>query len=663
MSSSPSSFEQFLEDVLKPRTIHLGNARRGPEKACSDAASSSWLRPCSKQEEGSQASDKHPSSPSSADEQVNDIIIGDDELTADEPILVDVKAEMEEFDNAVEQRRLVHQSGSRRRAPRRSRKRPRPKKFKIPDPPGSTILDEKSLGVMRRKCSISDEIELRVPSPSDRADQPPEVSNVILKTSDNTQAVHTLLASQGCNWDKHFSLRRVEKARAFFGGSSVSSFCFPDSPEEDQSEMGKRSFRDLAAGSAGTSKASVLPRDSSAPRATFTPSAAQDLVLSAFVVPTPTPSTAPSPKKHARALSSLVLAMPASDPKATRPSAPLVDSRSGDDARRKAKGKSQDTVGADRRGSEPRSADGREPKRLRTDPPSPVKVSQSVFDDDSAAARLFATLAFPDDPCGPVQASASSSTMSRAGIRFLAFVNRVCHELEEEVERHKLSADACAKGESVAKAERNKYADKLERRNKELEKALGDNVRLRAENEELSRKLEVAEKKASNSFSCLSDRNAQVATLKMKVGKKRTELKTAKVLIVDLYEQFAAARAKFEELKGIPQDRMVFQIQRAANLDFVKQLMGLISERKVPNLEDELTSLTADVEAHAGDKEYFDKLMETLGECLDVVLPEFAKPSTRNQDVSLEKHAVDAGIADVSGSHMLSESAGGLLQA
>ncbi|KFK23401.1 hypothetical protein AALP_AAs67300U000100 [Arabis alpina] len=716
MSSSPSSFEQFLEGVLKPRTSCLGNARRGPEKACSDAASSSWLRPCSKQREGSQASDKHPSSPPTADEQVNDIIIGDDELTADEPILVDVKAEMEEFDNAVEQRRLVHQSRSRRRAPRRSRKKPRPKKFKIPDPPGSTISDEKSLGVMRQKCSISDEIELRVPSPSDRADRPPEgyftlyesffdaaylwfpiplvileflakfyvsisqitprgirhlvgylirsyeceetltvhhlrnyldlrrsqkdfrifngfvskdrqwadlffyvpvcretlgegvdlirtrwtrkVSNVILKTPDNTQAVHTLLASQGCNWDKHFSLRRVEKARAFFGGSSVSSFFFPDSPEVDQSEMGKRSFRDLAAGSA------------------------------------------------------------ASDPKAACPSVPLAVSHSGDDVRRKAKGKSQDVAGADHRGNEAQSADGREPKRPRTDPPSPVKVSQSVFDDDSAAARLFATLAFPGDPCGPVQGSSSSSTMSRAGLRFLAFVNRVCHELEDEAERHKLRADVCAKGESVAKAERNKYADKLERRNKELEKALGDNERLRAENEELSRKLEVAEKSASNSLNCLSDRNAQVRALKAKVGKKRTELKTAKVLIVDLYEQFVAARAKLEELKGVPQDRMVFQIQREANLDFVKQLMGLIPERKVPKLEDELASLTAD----AGDEEYFDKLMESLGECLDVVLPEFAKPSTRNQDVPLEKLAADAGIADVSGSHMLSESAGGLLQ-
>ncbi|KFK37126.1 hypothetical protein AALP_AA4G216200 [Arabis alpina] len=555
--SDSSSFDMFLANVLKPRAADVGDAMNHAEEACSDAGSSSWLHPCSKPRDESLLAERvtdGADGPLPDDEPISIVPVRADELVDEAPILVDVKAEMEEFDNAVERRRLDRVS----------------------------------------------------------------VSNVILKTSDNTQAVHTLLASQGCNWDKHFSLRCVEKARAFFGGSSVSSFYFSDSPEEDQSEMGKRSFRDLAAGSADTSKAPAPPRDSSAPRATSTPSAA------------------PSPKKPAHVSSSLVLTMPAGDPKAAHPSASLAVSRSGDDARRKAKGKSQNVVGADRRGSESWSTDGREPKRPRTDPPSPVKVSQSVFDDDSAAARLFATLAFPDDPCGPVQASASSGTMSRARLRFLAFVNRVCHELEDKVERHKLRADACAKGESVAKAERNKYADKLERRNKELEKALGDNERLRAENKELSRKLEVAEKNASNSFSCLSDRNAQVAALKMKVRKKRMELKTAKVLIVDLYEQFSAARAKFEELKGIPQNIMVFQIQREANLDLVKQLMGLIPERKVPKLQDELASLTADVEAHAGDEEYFDKLMETLGECLDVVLPEFAKPSTRNQDASLE---------------------------
>ncbi|KFK41106.1 hypothetical protein AALP_AA2G086300 [Arabis alpina] len=240
-------------------------------------------------------------------------------------------------------------------------------------------------------------------------------------------------------------------------------------------------------------------------------------------------------------------------------------------------------------------------------------------------------MAFPDDPYTRVRAS-FSGTMSRAGLRFLAFVNRVGHELEAEIEKYKHRADVYAKGELAAKTECNKYAEQLEKRDKELEKALGDNKRLR------------------------------VAELKTKVGKKRELLNKAKALIVDLHEQFAIAKAKFEELKGDPQDKLVFQIQREANLDLVKQLLGLLPNRKVPRLEDELASLTADVEAHAGDEKYFDKLMESLGECLDFVLPEFAKPPLPNRDMSLEKLAADAGVADVSGSHMFSESAGGLLQ-
>ncbi|KFK32563.1 hypothetical protein AALP_AA6G259400 [Arabis alpina] len=357
--------------------------------------------------------------------------------------------------------------------------------------------------------------------------------------------------------------------------------------------MGKRSFKELAAGCVGTSKAPVPPSTSSVPRDTSTPSTAPDLAPSVSVVPSTAPSTAPSAKKSVRTSSSLVLVMPASDPKAARSSAPLVTSRSGEDARKKAKRKIQDTAGVDRRESKPRDGDGREPKRPRTDPPcSPVRVSQ---------------------------------TMSRAGLRFLAFVNRVGHEPEEKIKKHKLRTDACAKGELAAKTEHNKYADKLEKRNKELEKAFGDNQRLRTENKErrVVENLEAAGKDASNSLSCLTSRNAQVTELKTKVGKKRDELKMAKALIVDLYEQFATARAK---------------------------------------LEDELLSLITDVEAYAGDEEHFDKLMETLRECLDVVLPEFVKPPTPNRDVSLEKLVADAGVADVSGLHMFSESAGGLLQ-
>ncbi|KFK29113.1 hypothetical protein AALP_AA7G090700 [Arabis alpina] len=336
--------------------------------------------------------------------------------------------------------------------------------------------------------------------------------------------------------------------------------------------MGKRSFRELASGSAGASKASAPPNTTSMPRTISTPSPGPDLAPNTTYVPstTPAPSTASAAKKTARMPSSVVLGMPASDPKAARSSVPLASSCSGENARKKAKAKAHETVTRNRQRSEPLGDDEREPKRPRTDPPSPsARVSQSVFDEDAAAVRLFATMVFPDDPYTRVRAS-FSGTMSRAGLKFLAF------------EKQKRRTDDYAKGELAAKTERNKYAEQLEKRNKELERALGDNKRLRVENEKLAKKLETAKKDASNSLDCLTKRN-----------------------------------------------------------------------EKVPRLEDELPSLTADVDANVGDEEYFDKLMESLGECLDVVLPE---------DVSLEKLAAEACVVDISGSIMSLENAGGLLQ-
>ncbi|KFK27038.1 hypothetical protein AALP_AA8G326000 [Arabis alpina] len=237
-------------------------------------------------------------------------------------------------------------------------------------------------------------------------------------------------------------------------------------------------------------------------------------------------------------------------------------------------------------------------------------------------------MAFPDDPYTRVRAS-SSGTMSHVGLKFLAIVNCVGHELEAEIEKQKRRADEYAKGELAAKTERNKYAEQLDKRNKELEKALGDNKRLRVENEKLAKKLETAKQDASNSLIFLTRRNEQVDELK---------------------KQFAIAKSGFVELKGDLQDRMIFQVQRKVNLDFVKQLLGLFPDRKVLRLEDELAFLTADVEANVGDE-------ESLDECLN-----FAKTTLPNQDVPLEKLAAEAGVVDISGSIMSLENAGGLLQ-
>ncbi|KFK35642.1 hypothetical protein AALP_AA4G017200 [Arabis alpina] len=146
-----------------------------------------------------------------------------------------------------------------------------------------------------------------------------------------------------------------------------------------------------------------------------------------------------------------------------------------------------------------------------------------------------------------------------------------------------------------------------------------------------AKKLETAKQDARNSLTFLTRRNEQVDELKKQVGQKREFLKTAKALIVDLHEKFTIAKSKFVELKCDPQDKMIFQVQREANLDFVKQLLGLFLDRKVPRLEDELASLTADMEGQLVDK-------------------------------SLENLAAEAGVKDVSGSLMSLENAGGLLQ-
>ncbi|KFK26606.1 hypothetical protein AALP_AA8G270500 [Arabis alpina] len=77
------------------------------------------------------------------------------------------------------------------------------KKAKVkvrPDPPGSSLSDEKSLRHLRKKCGISEEIVLPV-KPSF-----PEVSKEFVT------AMHTELSSGNDNWRKSFSRRRIERA-------------------------------------------------------------------------------------------------------------------------------------------------------------------------------------------------------------------------------------------------------------------------------------------------------------------------------------------------------------------------------------------------------------------------------------------------------------------
>ncbi|KFK26925.1 hypothetical protein AALP_AA8G310800 [Arabis alpina] len=110
-------------DLVQLRPTHLEDAGSPAKKACSDAASSSWLRPCSKKTNTTQAlgvsNAENPESPSFVNEElIDDVLVLADEIADDAPVLVDVKAEMDEFDNDVERRRLDRLAGSRRQAPR-----------------------------------------------------------------------------------------------------------------------------------------------------------------------------------------------------------------------------------------------------------------------------------------------------------------------------------------------------------------------------------------------------------------------------------------------------------------------------------------------------------------------------------------------------------------
>ncbi|KFK32729.1 hypothetical protein AALP_AA6G281400 [Arabis alpina] len=105
------------------------------------------------------------------------------------------------------------------------------------------------------------------------------------------------------------------------------------------------------------------------------------------------------------------------------------------DAKKASKGKGH--AGNDRKRSSDRNdvpdVDG-ELKRARARSASPPRrVSSSVFQNKASASSLFSTLVFHDDAVAPINTK-SSGDMMRQGLKFLALVNKVGHELEAVVE-------------------------------------------------------------------------------------------------------------------------------------------------------------------------------------------------------------------------------------
>ncbi|KFK23911.1 hypothetical protein AALP_AAs42705U000100 [Arabis alpina] len=128
------------------------------------------------------------------------------------------------------------------------------------------------------------------------------------------------------------------------------------------------------------------------------------------------------------------------------------------------------------------------------------------------------------------------------------------------------------------------------------------------------------------------------------------KLRQANEHIQSLQRKFTRAKDKFDELWGDPRGNMVYQVQRVANLDFARLLLGLLDGQEPPKLEDELTFLTADVAEHAGDEERFERLMKSRHGLLHVLDPWVKAPIAAVRDRTLETYAASVGVADPSGS-------------
>ncbi|KFK28746.1 hypothetical protein AALP_AA7G041600 [Arabis alpina] len=267
------------------------------------------------------------------------------------------------------------------------------------------------------------------------------------------------------------------------------------------------------------------------------------------------------------------------------------------DAKKAAKGKGH--AGDDRKRSSDRDDVidmDREPKRAWARSASPPRrVSSSVFESKASTRSLFSTLVFDDDEVAPINTK-SSGDMMRQGLNLRAAGKKSAKTLLTEAER---SVTALA----------------------------------------------AAEEREQCSAAILTKRSGELVAVTEK-------LRQADEHIQSLQRKFTRARNKFDELQGDPWGNMVYQVQRVANLDFARLLLGLIDGQEPPRLEDELTFLTADVAEHAGDEERFERLMKNLHGLLHVLDPRAKAPIAAAQDRTLEMYAASVGVADPSGSFL-----------
>ncbi|KFK23312.1 hypothetical protein AALP_AAs61390U000100, partial [Arabis alpina] len=203
-------------------------------------------------------------------------------------------------------------------------------------------------------------------------------------------------------------------------------------------------------------------------------------------------------------------------------------------------------------------------------------------------------------------------------------------------------------------AERTAAWASIDKKNAELDSKSREIIELRAaakksakalltEAERSVTALATAEEREQCSAAILTKRSGELVAVTEK-------LRQADEHIQSLQKKFTRARNKFDELQGDPWGNMVYQVQRVANLDFARLLLGLTDGQEPPRLEDEFTFLTADVAEHAGDEERFERLMKNLHGLLHVLDPRAKAPIAAVQDRTLETYAASVGVADPSGS-------------
>ncbi|KFK29487.1 hypothetical protein AALP_AA7G140600 [Arabis alpina] len=102
------------------------------------------------------------------------------------------------------------------------------------------------------------------------------------------------------------------------------------------------------------------------------------------------------------------------------------------------------------------------------------KRSSDTDDDKTSASSLFSTLAFSDDVVALIHTK-SSGEMMRQGLKFLALVNKVGHELEAEaknfkkqVEDEKHRTENLRNAVDELRVERDTAFAQIDRKNKEL---------------------------------------------------------------------------------------------------------------------------------------------------------------------------------------------------